>query len=87
MVAVTITRLEEGVQLSEETVELKHFSRLSVLNHAGIPEHMLMENDPEDEDAAVDMLVTEIGDRVYVSLLRNTDNINLMYNGLQKDWE
>lgn len=87
MVAVTITRLEDGQQLSEETVELKHFSRQSVLNHAGIPEHMLMENDPEDEDAAVDMLVTEIGDRVYVSLLRNTDNINLMYNGLQKDWE
>lgn len=84
---VTITRLEEGVQLSEETVELKSFSRLSVLKHAGIPESLLMENDPEDEDAAVDMLVTEIGDRIYVSLLRNSDNINLMYNGLSKDWE
>lgn len=87
MVAVTITRLEDGVQLSEETVELKSFSKLSVLAHAGIPESLLMENDPEDEDAAVDMLVTFIGDRTYVSVLRNTDNINLMYHGLQKDWE
>lgn len=87
MVAVTVTRLEDGVQLSEETVELKSFSKQSVLAHAGIPESLLMENDPEDEDAAVDMLVTFIGDRTYVSVLRNTDNINLMYHGLQKDWE
>lgn len=67
-------------------VELDSFSKLAVLAHAGIPESRLIENDPEDEDTAVDCFVTHRDGWTVVSILAHNES-ELFYTGKSADWE
>ncbi len=87
MPQVTIVRFKGTQQVSEESVELKTFSKQAVLEHAGIPERLLMENDPQEEDDAVDLLVTNLGRITYASIIQHSKDLDIKYYGSSQDWE
>lgn len=74
-----------GNDHSEAT--LPSFSKLACLAHLHIPESLLMENDPEDADAAWDCEVLHGTVFTTVRLISPEDGEPIYFVGLTNEWE